>query len=426
MLTPTLAKIPDNITLSRLARDFLHIRRDSAAICQPLEIEDYGLQTFADVSPPKWHLAHTSWFFETFLLKPFLKDYQPYHEKFAHLFNSYYETVGTFHPRPERGLLARPTVKEVYQYREAVDEAMQALLGDENHADYEEIIKRSILGLHHEQQHQELLYTDIKHIFAYSPLRPVYREMEYPKTAAPGLVTWLEIDPGVKEIGHPGTGFAYDNEYPRHRFFQHAARIASRLVTNGEFIEFMDGGGYQQSVLWLSDGWKVVQQQHWQCPLYWEKVGETWWHMTLSGFKPVDYNAPVCHVSLYEADAYARWCGKRLPTEAEWEVSAATENIHGNLRDAGYFNPVPRQGSNQQFYGDVWEWTQSPYTPYPGYKTPPGAIGEYNGKFMSSQFVLRGGSCVTPAGHIRPTYRNFFYPADRWQFSGIRLAEDIE
>ena len=425
MPTPIAAKIPEQITLPRLVQDFLRIRQDSAVICEPLEIEDYGIQTFPDVSPPKWHLAHTSWFFETFILKPFLKNYRPYHELFAHLFNSYYETVGTFHPRPERGLLARPTVKEVYQYREAVNAAMQELLADEKHADYKEIINRTVIGLHHEQQHQELLYTDIKNIFAYSPLRPVYLEMAYPETTDPGAMDWLEIDAGIKEIGHTGIGFGYDNEYPRHKAFQPAARIASRLVTNGEFIEFIDAGGYGQAEFWLSDGWKVVQQQQWQCPLYWEKRDGAWWHATLSGFKPVDKNAPVCHVSLYEADAYTRWCGKRLPTEAEWELSAASETIQGNLRDAGYFHPLPQHGTNRQFYGDVWEWTQSPYAPYPGYKTPPGAIGEYNGKFMSSQFVLRGGSCVTPAEHIRPSYRNFFYPADRWQFSGIRLAEDV-
>ena len=424
MSLSTLSKISDAILFSQLVQDFLRVRKDSEIICQPLELEDYGIQTFPDVSPPKWHLAHTSWFFETFLLKPFLTNYQEYHEKFAHLFNSYYETVGTFHPRPERGLLARPTVKEVYAYRQAVNDAMQDLLSDENHAEYEEIINRTILGLHHEQQHQELLYTDIKHIFAYSPLRPVYREMEDPASQNPGSMEWLEIVSGVKEIGHTGKGFGYDNEYPQHKIYQHDAQIASRLVTNGEFIEFIKAGGYQQATLWLSEGWKVVQQQQWRCPLYWEKQGDTWWHMTLSGFKPVDQHAPVCHVSLYEAEAYARWCGKRLPTEAEWELSAASEKIGGNLRDMDNLSPVAQQGSNKQFYGDVWEWTQSPYAPYPGYKTPAGAIGEYNGKFMSSQYVLRGGSCVTPAEHIRASYRNFFYPADRWQFSGFRLAED--
>ena len=425
MTIPIAAKIPDQNNLSKFAQDFLRIRRDSVAICEPLEIEDYGVQTFADVSPPKWHLAHTSWFFETFLLKPYLKGYQSYHELFAHLFNSYYETVGTFHPRPERGLLARPTVREVYKYRETVNAAMQELLSDENHTDYREIINRTVIGLHHEQQHQELLYTDIKNIFAYSPLQPIYLDMTYPDTIDPGPMRWLEIEAGIKEIGHPGLGFAYDNEYPRHKVYQANARIASRLVTNGEFMEFIKAGGYGQAERWLSDGWKAVRQQQWQSPLYWEKRDGSWWYMTLSGFKPVDEHAPVCHVSLYEADAYARWCGKRLPTEAEWEVIAAGEPIQGNLRDAGYFQPQPRQGGTRQFYGDVWEWTQSPYAPYPGYKTPPGAIGEYNGKFMSSQYVLRGGSCVTPAEHIRPSYRNFFYPADRWQFSGIRLAEDV-
>jgi len=424
MMTSLSTSTPYALSGSLLA-DYARIRDESAAICHPLEIEDYGLQPIADVSPPKWHLAHTSWFFETFLLKPFLKNYQAYHPQFAHLFNSYYETVGTFHPRPERGLLARPTVREVYQYRTYVDEAMHALLSDENHADVTEIAKRTFLGLQHEQQHQELLYTDIKYIFAYSPLQPVYRATDYPALKTKYTNQYIELAEGIVEIGHAGTGFAYDNEYPRHKRYINGARLASQLVTNGEFMSFIEAGAYQQAALWLSDGWKTVQQQAWRAPLYWQQVDNNWWNMTLSGFKPVDPDAPVCHVSLYEADAYARWAGKRLPSETEWESLASQQPVTGNLRDSQFLQPLPLQSEHYQLFGDVWEWTQSAYSPYPGYKTPPGAIGEYNGKFMSNQFVLRGGSCVTPAEHIRSSYRNFFYAADRWQFSGFRLAEDI-
>ncbi|MDH5777282.1 MAG: ergothioneine biosynthesis protein EgtB [Gammaproteobacteria bacterium] len=424
MTTTSLSKLPEVSTASQLVKDYLRVRSESESICAPLEIEDYGLQTIDDVSPPKWHLAHVSWFFETFILKPFSNNYKEFNPQFAHLFNSYYETVGTFHPRPERGLLARPTVAEVYQYRAHVDDAMQSLLADESHTQYKEITNRTILGLHHEQQHQELLFTDIKHIFAYSPLHPVYQNCDYPHVDNIAPIGWLDIDEGVCETGHAGEGFAYDNEFPRHKNYLNGSRVANRLVTNGEFIEFINAGAYQQPQWWLSEGWKTVQQQNWSAPLYWQKQGGVWWYTTLSGFKPVDHNAPVCHVSLYEADAYARWAGKRLPSEIEWEFLAAQREIKGNLRDQQYYQPIAGANNNEQFYGDVWEWTQTSYSPYPGYVTPPGAIGEYNGKFMSSQFVLRGGSCVTPQEHIRATYRNFFYPGDRWQFSGIRLAED--
>jgi len=424
MPTSLQTKSVSSASSALLIEDYLRVRAESELICQPLEIEDYGMQTFADVSPPKWHLAHVSWFFETFLLKPFKANYRDFNPQFAHLFNSYYETVGTFHPRPERGLLARPTVAEVYQYRAYIDAAMQELLDDDSHAKYQEIINRTILGLHHEQQHQELLYTDIKHIFAYSLLQPVYLTCDYPVTDSIPAIDWLEIEAGVHEAGHKGHGFGYDNEFPRHKNYLADSRVANRLLSNGEYIEFIESGAYQQAQYWLSDGWKTVQQQNWMAPLYWQKQDGAWWHMTLSGYRPVDLNAPVCHVSLYEADAYARWAGKRLPTEQEWEHLAAQTRVHGNLRDSGFLNPVPANGEHTQFYGDVWEWTQSSYSPYPGYHTPAGAIGEYNGKFMSNQFVLRGGSCVTPQEHIRASYRNFFYPGDRWQFSGVRLAED--
>ena len=408
-------------------QEFIQVRKDSEALCAPLEIEDYGIQTMPDVSPPKWHLAHTSWFFETFLLKPFLKHYQEFDKHFAHLFNSYYEQIGTYHPRPERGLLSRPTVKQIYAYRQHVNAAMLVLLAQETLPDYPEIVRRCIIGLHHEQQHQELLLTDIKHIFSYNPLRPVYRELPTGNTNHPAELFWHEQPGGVYEIGADAAGhFAYDNETPRHKIYLNSFRIASRLVTNEEYLEFMHAGGYHNPAYWLSDGWKIVQTQHWQAPLYWVKQDMHWYEMTLGGLRKLDAYAPVSHVSLYEAHAYANWCNKRLPTEAEWEIVARKQLKSGNLRDAGYLQPMPAslQGLTQ-FYGDVWEWTQSSYSPYPGYRADSGVLGEYNGKFMSSQVVLRGGSCVTPQNHIRATYRNFFYPGDRWQFSGIRLAADI-
>lgn len=402
------------------------VRGDTEELCRPLEVEDFGIQTMPDVSPPKWHLGHTSWFFETFLLRPYLRDYEPFDPRYAHLFNSYYETVGSFHPRPERGLLSRPTVAEVYRYRHYVDSRMAELLvavaGTETEQD---VVFRTVVGLNHEQQHQELLLTDIKHIFAYNPLRPVYRELHEEQGAAPEPES-IEIPGGIYEIGHDGDGFAYDNEGPRHRVYLNDYRLHTRPVTNGEYLAFMAERGYERPELWLADGWKSVQSLGWRAPLYWEQRDEEWWHMTLGGMRPVEPDAPVCHVSFYEADAFARWAGKRLPTEAEWEVAAARQPIEGNLRERDCLQPMPsrQSGPLNQMYGDVWEWTQSAYAPYPGYRPLSGSLGEYNGKFMSSQMVLRGGSCVTPADHIRPTYRNFFYPGDRWQFSGLRLAQD--
>lgn len=410
-----------------LHQEFAQVRADSIALCTPLETEDYVIQTMVDVSPPKWHLAHTSWFFETFILKPYVKNYREYDPLYAHLFNSYYEQIGTYHPRPERGLLSRPTVKQVYAYREHVDAAMQVLLGQDSHAQHEEIVRRTIIGLHHEQQHQELLLTDIKHIFACNPLWPVYRELPIITVAEAPTLQWHEQPGGVYKIGANITEqFAYDNETPRHKIYLNPFRIAARLITNGEYLEFMQAGGYRNPANWLSDGWKTVQTCNWQAPLYWQQLDGQWQEMTLGGLRVLDEHAPVTHVSLYEAHAYASWRNMRLPTEAEWEVVARELEVDGNLRDSGNLQPVPAQASGlTQFYGDTWEWTQSAYAPYPGYRQAQGALGEYNGKFMSSQIVLRGGSCVTPGNHIRATYRNFFYPKDRWQFSGIRLAEDV-
>jgi len=407
-----------------LSANYIRIRQQTERLCDPLETEDYGIQTMAETSPPKWHLAHTAWFFETLLLKPFLPGYREFHPLFSQLFNSYYDSLGHYHPRPERGNLSRPTVAEVYRYRQYIDDQMTALLSIDDHNS--EVIKRTVLGLNHEQQHQELMLTDIKHNFASNPLCPVYRE--HPATAATKETPlgWIEFNEGVTSIGHEAGGFAYDNEMPRHKAYLNAFRLASRPVSNGEYIAFIEAGAYWDPELWLSDAWKTLNQQHWFAPLYWQQIDGDWWHMTLAGMQRVDINAPVCHISFYEAAAYARWLGKRLPTEAEWEVAAAKLPVAGNLTDTGLFQPIASQsdGPLHQMYGDVWEWTQSAYTPYPGYRQAQGALGEYNGKFMSSQMVLRGGSCVTPGEHIRASYRNFFYPQERWQFSGLRLAED--
>lgn len=420
-----------------LFQKYSGVRKESEDICAPLEIEDYGIQTMPDVSPPKWHLAHTSWFFETFLLKPFQKNYREYHPQFAQLFNSYYNTVGSYHPRPQRGLLSRPTVEEVHLYRRYVDEQMEKFIFEAVDKDWEEIVSRTILGLNHEQQHQELMLTDIKHIFYVNPLRPQYRNIPT-KNSYATKQNIIPYEGGLVSIGHSfednKNTFAFDNEDPEHQTYLNQFSLGSRLVTNGEMQSFINDGGYSDARLWLSDAWKVVCENNWTCPLYWEKKDSDWWHMTLGGMRIVDPHAPVCHVSFYEADAFARWSGKRLPTEAEWEFAASTEPVKGNLRDSGYLQPVSPDKTVDpdrltQIYGDVWEWTQSSYSAYPGYRQEDSAFsdfsGEYNGKFMNNQMVLRGGSCLTPENHIRSTYRNFFYPADRWQCSGFRLAKDV-
>ncbi len=420
----------DNKNLFVLAA-YGRVRDESETICKPLEIEDYGIQTMPDVSPPKWHLAHTSWFFETFILKPFVKDYVVFQASYEYLFNSYYEQVGKFHPRPERGLLSRPTVAEIYEYRQYVNDQITSLMLNLDQKisdlkDRDEILRRIEIGLHHEQQHQELMLTDIKHIFANNPLKPVYRDLKLTPQSKSGSLNWIKHPAGIYEIGHKGKTYAFDNESPNHKVYLEPFQIASRLTTNEEFLKFIDAGGYENPAYWLSDGWKTVQTQQWQQPFYWFKENNEWYEMTLAGKRPLDLSAPVSHVSFYEANAYANWLAKRLPTEQEWEVAARQFEVAGNFREQGYLQPVAtNQDENNQFYGDAWEWTQSSYSPYPGYKAASGALGEYNGKFMSSQFVLRGGSCVTPQNHIRTSYRNFFYPGDRWQYSGIRLAETL-
>lgn len=408
---------------------YRRVRAFTEQLCEPLEIEDYVLQTAVEASPPKWHLAHVSWFFETFLLRPFLPGYRVFHAEFDHLFNSYYEQVEAgFWPRAQRGLLSRPTVAEVYAYRQHVDEAMARLLESPPSEHAAALSARLQIGLQHEQQHQELLVTDIKYNLAYNPLRPAYRsDLPAAPSQEPVALSFTAFEGGLQHFGADlHGGFAYDNECPRHQRLLEPFRLADRLVTNAEFLEFIDDGGYRHPALWLSDGWAQIKTQGWQAPLYWESRDGEWLETTLGGRRALSPAEPVCHLSYFEADAFARWAGRRLPTEFEWEHAASDRAIEGNFVDDGHFHPRPAAaGSLRQLFGDCWEWTASAYLPYPRYRAPEGALGEYNGKFMSGQMVLRGGSCATSRDHARATYRNFFYPHERWQFKGIRLAEDF-
>jgi ergothioneine biosynthesis protein EgtB len=404
-----------------LLYDYAQVRAATLALCAGLAPEDAVVQSMPDASPTKWHLAHTTWFFEHFLLQPHSPDYRVFHAQYGYLFNSYYYTVGTMFRRPQRGLLSRPTLAEVRAYREHVDEHMRVLItraqGD---AQLEFLV---MLGLHHEQQHQELILTDIKHMLALNPLLPALRETPRPPPSQVTGLAYIAMPGGVAEIGHSGDGFAFDNETPRHRTLLVPHALASRPVTNTEYLDFIRAGGYTEPALWLSDGWARVNAERWSRPLYWTEDLDA--HYTLGGLRELDPHAPVCHVSYYEADAYARWAQARLPTEAELEHASAGEPIAGNFVESGYLQPVAATSSTlTQLYGDVWEWTSSAYSPYPGFKPLRGALGEYNGKFMCSQLVLRGGSCATAASHLRASYRNFFYPDARWQYSGIRLAKD--
>jgi dimethylhistidine N-methyltransferase len=407
------------------AKLFYSVRRASRLMTAELSDADATVQSMPDASPAKWHLAHTTWFFESMVLVPHLAGYRLFDDRYNFLFNSYYEALGDRHPRPARGLLTRPTLDTVYAYREHVDAGIARLLTRRPGIEVSEIIE---LGCHHEQQHQELLLTDILHLFAQNPLRPAFKAPEpLPVDPRSGVaLEYLPFEGELVQIGHSGVGFAFDCEGPRHRTILEPYLLANRQVTNGEWLEFILDGGYTNPLLWLSEGWNAVRSEKWCAPLYWEKHGDVYWSMTLRGPQPVDLDAPVVHVSFFEADAYARWAGKRLPTEEEWEHAAATAPRNGNFADSGRLRPMaaPAAQGMRQMFGDVWEWTRSPFQAYPGYSPASGAVGEYNGKFMSGQFVLRGGSCATPAFHIRPTYRNFFPPTARWQFSGVRLAQD--
>ena len=398
------------------------LSRDLAA---PLSAEDMCVQPMDDASPTKWHLAHTTWFFERFILEAHVPGYKVFDDRFNYCFNSYYETQGRRQPRQHRGLMTRPTAEDVAAYRRHVHQALRGLFTDgiASRGDIADLIE---IGINHEQQHQELLMTDILSLFAVGPLRPAYRDRSEPsRTEAAAPLTWSSFEGGISEIGHGGLGFSWDNESPRHEVLVRPFRLANRLVTNGEWLEFMAAGGYREATLWLADGWAQVKREEWDAPLYWEQQDGQWSQMGFDGMQPVDEAAPVCHVSYFEADAYARWAGKRLPTEAEWEIAAQDVEPVGNTLGTGNLRPMRAQCDGlQQMFGDVWQWTQSSYSPYPGYRPPEGAIGEYNGKFMVSQQVLRGASCVTPDHHSRATYRNFFYPWQRWQFLGLRLAED--
>lgn len=412
-----------------LPERFSSVRARSAELCAPLATEDYVVQSMPDVSPAKWHLAHTSWFFETFILKPYRPGYEAFHPRYDYLFNSYYVQVGARHCRPRRGLLSRPTVEDIYRYRAYVDAHTFEFLQELKEEEQAELTGLVELGLNHEQQHQELIVTDIKHVFSCNPLRPAYRQRSAGQTVAVPSTKWISHEGGLQEIGHRQQGFAFDNEGPRHQVWLQPYRLASRPVTNGEYLEFLADGGYTRTELWLSDGWDQVVRQGWTAPLYWERHANRWFTYTLAGMHEVDEAEPVCHVSYYEADAYARWAGARLPTEQELEVAAGPLAITGNFAEDGRLHPLPVKAASDsalsQIYGDVWEWTRSPYVAYPGFRAAAGAVGEYNGKFMCNQLVLRGGSCATAQTHMRPSYRNFFYPDARWQFSGIRLAQDI-
>jgi ergothioneine biosynthesis protein EgtB len=408
-----------------LRQRFSDVRQASLELCKTLETEDYGLQAMPEVSPPKWHLAHTSWFFETFILKAFCNGYRPFRAEYEVLFNSYYNGIGVQYPRPQRGLLSRPTVRQVIEYRAHVNEKMLELLGELSHPDYDEICQRCVLGLNHEQQHQELLCTDIKYCFSFNPLYPSLAPLPDQETGPATPLKFLDFDVSEAEIGYADDGFSFDNEGPVHKVLLQPFKLANRVINNKEYRAFVEDGGYRDAACWLADGWVWLQKNNITHPLYWHRVDHGWYEYTLYGLQELNDALPVCHVNYYEADAYARWAGKRLPTEQEWEHACKQSHAKSDIAIV-YYHPVANENVTelQQCFGSVWQWTQSAYLPYPGYRPDEGAIGEYNSKFMCNQMVLRGSSCVTPAGHARASYRNFFYPVDRWQFSGIRLADD--
>jgi ergothioneine biosynthesis protein EgtB len=429
--TPAATESSSQRAESLLAR-FHAVRDFSRKLTEHLAPEDCVVQSMPDVSPTKWHLAHTTWFFETFVLKKWIAGYQSEVPEYAYLFNSYYNAAGDMHRRDLRGLISRPTVHESFRFRESINAHIDDLLSNADDKLLDELEPIITLGIHHEQQHQELLVTDIKHVFAQNPLHPVYRgrdaALRRPDGAARRPYRFIEFDEATIEIGHDGNGFAYDNELPRHRALVLPFALANRPVTNAEYLEFIEDNGYARPEFWLSLGWMTVNEQKWRAPLYWiERDGE-WRNFTLSGLRKIDMNEPVTHISYFEADAFANWKGARLPTEFEWEYAAREIPMEGNFVENEAFHPLPDSSQDRhlhQMFGDVWEWTRSSYSPYPGYRAEPGALGEYNGKFMCNQYVLRGGSCATSRTHIRKTYRNFFQPEKRWQFTGIRLARDL-
>jgi ergothioneine biosynthesis protein EgtB len=441
-------------SIAEWIQEYRRIRRQTEILCRPLQEEDFNLQAMPEVSPPKWHLAHTTWFFEILWLQEFSPNYLEFNPAFTPLFNSYYQSLGQPFPRERRGLLSRPTLDEVVEYRHEIDKRVEKCMRDLPAAKRKAALQRLQLGLHHEQQHQELLLTDIKYNFSVNPLLPAYLADESLALSeaphAPAKINWCEFPGGIVSIGVDAAGdaddirfegFCFDNETPRHREFLQPYAMADRPVNNGDFLKFIQDGGYHRSELWLSEGWARVQQQQWQAPLYWFAPGQRstqlagprgrdhrWQVFTLYGLRPLNPNEPVCHISYYEADAFARWAGARLPTEAEWENAAAQHRFEGHFIDDGILHPrapCPALEPPCQLFGDVWEWTASAYAPYPGYRACAGAVGEYNGKFMCSQMVLRGGSCASERSHLRVSYRNFFYPWDRWQFSGLRIARAL-
>lgn len=410
---------------------FQRTRQQSLRACECLEIEDYGLQAAPFTSPPKWHLAHTSWFFETFLLKPFMEGYEVFNPLYEELFNSYYNGVGDQYARSQRGLLSRPTVAEVLAYREYVDRSMLGLLKDNSHTQRDTVLQRCRLGIAHEQQHQELFYTDLKYSLFANPLLPAFSKsvtVPIAPAVSDAKQEWRHYEGGLFEAGLPPdtAEFSFDNESPSTRSYLEPFALSNRLVTNGEYQAFIDDQGYQHHQYWLADGWSLVQEEQWRRPLYWLERDGGQWEFTLYGLRRRDPDAPVCHLSGYEADAYASWSGARLPTEFEWEYAARQQGFSPLVFDQACLTPAPAIGEAPllQLYDSCWQWTGSAYRPYPGFRAGEGAIGEYNGKFMANQWVLKGGSCVSQSGHVRPTYRNFFYPQDRWQFSGLRLARD--
>jgi ergothioneine biosynthesis protein EgtB len=410
-----------------LAQRFGAVRQATRALAAPLSAEDCAIQSMPDASPTKWHLAHSTWFFETFVLGRHDPHRRAFDPAFRVLFNSYYHAVGDRHPRPQRGLLSRPSLETVLAFRDRIEQEIAELL-DANALDAQSLALVE-LGIQHEQQHQELILTDLKHLLSCNPLKPAYQKT-WPLTQVLARAPrWIAFEQGAQRVGHSGAGFSFDNEGPEHTVWLEPFEIASHPVTHGDFLRFIEDGGYRRPELWLSAGWDAVATGGWEAPMYWERIDGTWHTFTLHGMAPVEPNTPVCHVSFYEAEAYARWAGARLPTEAQWEVAARGTRVEGNFLESNALHPlalreVPEDGGLAQAFGDVWEWTRSDYAPYPGFRTAPGAVGEYNGKFMCNQYVLRGGSCATPASHIRATYRNFFPAEARWQFSGLRLARD--